>query len=423
MSTPIRQRGRAGPYRRLEVAALCLLVALGAGVTRVAGQQGSPAARSRASRSWRELQPTGEGPLPSASRRAAAWNRSLSPRMPDSRPVAKGSSVYEIVAAVPDTGFRPLAARESCRRALLATPFAENDPARPDFNELTLQPLRLWGQLSEHTPWMLPAHVLAANPFYVADPSLSSIKGYRRCALVGSAGVLKGSRWGRAIDNPREYDAIIRLNNAPTQGFEADVGARTTVRFIQDWHLSAKNLPMLKNTQPAGFAMVWPSPTRPGLGSQRGRFGGPSAGERDKVSAAQNELERARPNITMTRISDLVYHTSAIIGQQLNGRFPPHVPSSGWYGILMSLNICSSLDIIGYSWGSAAETLQRRMGHTGDRQTAGTAYYFDKHANGRKDEAAYYRSRFERNPKSFHNLGNENAALRGLAEQCGFAIR
>eukprot|EP00873_Tetraselmis_striata_P040788 jgi/Tetstr1/461052/TSEL_006199.t1 len=72
----------------------------------------------------------------------------------------------------------------------------------------------------------------------------------------------------------------------------------------------------------------------------------------------------------MTRISDLVYHTSAIIGQQLNGRFPPHVPSSGWYGILMSLNICSSLDIIGYSWGSAAETLQRRMGAHG-RQADG----------------------------------------------------
>lgn len=93
--------------------------------------------------------------------------------MPDSRPVAKGSSVYEIVAAVPDTGFRPLAARESCRRALLATPFAENDPARPDFNELTLQPLRLWGQLSEHTPWMLvrsPAQAPAPAACHQSSP-------------------------------------------------------------------------------------------------------------------------------------------------------------------------------------------------------------------------------------------------------------
>lgn len=88
-----------------------------------------------------------------------------------------------------------------------------------------------------------------------------------------------------------------------------------------------------------------------------------------------------------------------------------------------ALHACSSLDVYGYSWDSAGETLQRRIRHTGDTQERGTAYYFDKHANGRKDEAAYYRSRQERNPNSFHDLVKENTSLRALASQCGFTMQ
>ncbi|XP_019720233.1 lactosylceramide alpha-2,3-sialyltransferase-like isoform X1 [Hippocampus comes] len=53
--------------------------------------------------------------------------------------------------------------------------------------------------------------------------------GCRRCVVVGSGGVLHGSRLGLHID---QYDVIIRMNNAPVLGYERDAGSRTTIRLI-----------------------------------------------------------------------------------------------------------------------------------------------------------------------------------------------
>jgi len=322
----------------------------------------------------------------------------------------------------PDTGFRPLAARDECRRALLRTNFAPGDKNGPSFSKDTLRPLRQWERLAQDSPWALPDHVLTQPVMYAAGEAPHSvISGYRKCAIVGSAGVLKGSKWGRMVDDTGRYDAIIRLNNAPTRGYEAHVGSRTTIRFIHDWHLSPKNLPEVKRTEGGGVVMVWPSPTVPH--GPRAAFGGPAPGERTKVSSALKELQNAGTNVTMSRISDLMYHTSAIIGQRHNGKYQPYVPSSGWYSVFAALNMCSSLDVIGYSWESAQETLERRRKATGDGRGKGTAYYFEKHANGLKDEDAYYRSRYERNPMSFHDLVKENGSIRFLADSCGFRMR
>ena len=49
------------------------------------------------------------------------------------------------------------------------------------------------------------------------------------CAVVASSGVLHGARCGSAID---AHDAVMRMNAAPTQGFEADVGNRTSLMVL-----------------------------------------------------------------------------------------------------------------------------------------------------------------------------------------------
>jgi len=50
--------------------------------------------------------------------------------------------------------------------------------------------------------------------------------GARTCAIVGNSGNLTGSRQGAEID---AHDAILRMNEAPTAGYETDVGSRTTI--------------------------------------------------------------------------------------------------------------------------------------------------------------------------------------------------
>lgn len=49
------------------------------------------------------------------------------------------------------------------------------------------------------------------------------------CAIIASAGSLKGSKLGDFID---DHDIVMRFNHAPTNGFEDDVGSKTTVRVV-----------------------------------------------------------------------------------------------------------------------------------------------------------------------------------------------
>ncbi|OCT82475.1 CMP-N-acetylneuraminate-beta-galactosamide-alpha-2,3-sialyltransferase 2 [Xenopus laevis] len=71
------------------------------------------------------------------------------------------------------------------------------------------------------------------NPYKQQDPMTC-----RRCAVVGNSGNLRGSGYGKDIDG---YEFIMRINQAPTVGFEMDVGSRTTHHFM--YPESAKNLP------------------------------------------------------------------------------------------------------------------------------------------------------------------------------------
>ncbi|NXK51751.1 SIA4B sialyltransferase, partial [Chauna torquata] len=71
------------------------------------------------------------------------------------------------------------------------------------------------------------------NPYRWHDP-----RRCRRCAVVGNSGNLRGSGYGHEIDG---HDFVMRMNQAPTVGFEGDVGGRTTHHFM--YPESAKNLP------------------------------------------------------------------------------------------------------------------------------------------------------------------------------------
>ncbi|XP_073461760.1 CMP-N-acetylneuraminate-beta-galactosamide-alpha-2,3-sialyltransferase 2 [Aquarana catesbeiana] len=71
------------------------------------------------------------------------------------------------------------------------------------------------------------------NPYKQRNPLVC-----RRCAVVGNSGNLRGSGYGKDIDG---HNFIMRINQAPTLGFENDVGSKTTHHFM--YPESAKNLP------------------------------------------------------------------------------------------------------------------------------------------------------------------------------------
>jgi beta-galactoside alpha-2,3-sialyltransferase (sialyltransferase 4A) len=61
--------------------------------------------------------------------------------------------------------------------------------------------------------------------FSAQSPVFSSRPRERICAVVGASRNLIGSRYGELID---AHDVVIRMNRAPTAGFESDVGVKTT---------------------------------------------------------------------------------------------------------------------------------------------------------------------------------------------------
>ncbi|XP_015273487.1 PREDICTED: lactosylceramide alpha-2,3-sialyltransferase [Gekko japonicus] len=66
---------------------------------------------------------------------------------------------------------------------------------------------------------LLPEHDL---------PEDIQLKHCKRCVVVGNGGVLRGLELGYALN---QFDVVIRLNNAPVQGYTDHVGNKTTIRM------------------------------------------------------------------------------------------------------------------------------------------------------------------------------------------------
>ncbi|CAH0557889.1 unnamed protein product [Brassicogethes aeneus] len=64
---------------------------------------------------------------------------------------------------------------------------------------------------------------------YIPKRGLFENKRFNSCAIVASAGGLKGSQLGPFIDS---HDLVLRFNHAPTIGFHDDVGNKTTIRLL-----------------------------------------------------------------------------------------------------------------------------------------------------------------------------------------------
>jgi len=76
---------------------------------------------------------------------------------------------------------------------------------------------------------------------------------FGKCAVVGNSGILTLSNYGKDIDN---YDTVVRMNQAPTSGYESKVGRKTSIRLLNRlWsygygrsrELHGKHLPLEKN--------------------------------------------------------------------------------------------------------------------------------------------------------------------------------
>ena len=75
-----------------------------------------------------------------------------------------------------------------------------------------------------------------SKPLLVCQNQSEKLLDGKSVAIVGNSGKLLHKRHGEAIDS---HDAVIRFNWAPTEGYEAQVGSKTTIRLSNTHYLKA----------------------------------------------------------------------------------------------------------------------------------------------------------------------------------------
>ncbi|XP_067845971.1 alpha-N-acetylgalactosaminide alpha-2,6-sialyltransferase 3 isoform X2 [Heptranchias perlo] len=188
------------------------------------------------------------------------------------------------------------------------------------------------------------------------------------CSVVSSSGQMLGQQAGRAID---QSACVWRMNNAPTKGFETDVGTRTSVRVV-----SHTSVPLLQQRQWHYFGesngtvyVVW--------GPYRNM-------RRDGKGATYNELRQIARNYPQAKIyvtteermnyCDKIFKLETGKDRVLSGTYL----STGWFTLVLAMDVCHKIHV----FGMINDTYCRAGGHKK------VPYHY--YEAGSRDECAEY---------------------------------
>ncbi|XP_010271703.1 PREDICTED: beta-1,6-galactosyltransferase GALT29A-like [Nelumbo nucifera] len=100
--------------------------------------------------------------------------------------------------------------------------------------------LRDWSRNKRYQPEIMSELIsLVKRPLDRHYGFGDSDRPYASCAVVGNSGILLKSEYGGLIDS---HEIVIRLNNARTEGFQRNVGSKTSISFVNSniLHLCAR---------------------------------------------------------------------------------------------------------------------------------------------------------------------------------------
>ncbi|KAG7462466.1 hypothetical protein MATL_G00185170 [Megalops atlanticus] len=167
--------------------------------------------------------------------------------------------------------------------------------------------------------------------------------GCSRCVVVGSGGVLLGSRLGGHID---QYDVIIRMNNAPVFGFERDAGSRTTIRLM--YPEAAPQSPREYQNTAIVALVVFKSLDLEWLASVVTKE---SLGWWSKLWFWRNVVESVPLQPENFRIlNPEVLHQTSLALQTYAKQQRKMVPTLGASAVVMALQLCDEVSLAGFGY-------------------------------------------------------------------------
>ena len=158
------------------------------------------------------------------------------------------------------------------------------------------------------------------------------------CAVVGNSGSLLLYELGTTIDM---HDVIIRLNAGPTQGFEAQVGSRTTLRLVNRVHLGYRGNNEESVLQHVSTPMALQQFTML-LGKARAQTAALAKGDGNATGSGLFDSQRAEATWTQTFLLDPAFHDRAF--QYID----KGVLSNGMYAVVLASELCAKVTLYGF---------------------------------------------------------------------------
>ncbi|KAL6456089.1 hypothetical protein MHYP_G00359400 [Metynnis hypsauchen] len=161
---------------------------------------------------------------------------------------------------------------------------------------------------------------------------------YKTCAVVSSAGAILKSSLGKEIDS---HDAVLRFNSAPTEGYENDVGKKTTIRIINSKVMGEPEQNFKTSSLYKNLTLVaWdPSPYSSDLHQW---YKNPDF----DLFAVYKDYRTLSPEQPFYILHPrFIWSLWNVLQANTNENIQPNPPSSGFIGIVLMMGLCEQIDV------------------------------------------------------------------------------
>ncbi|XP_027880602.1 alpha-N-acetylgalactosaminide alpha-2,6-sialyltransferase 6 isoform X2 [Xiphophorus couchianus] len=212
--------------------------------------------------------------------------------------------------------------------------------------------LILYGSNNSNDGIYIPFHVAISHAVKTADlRKLAGRDGYmpvfgnksmnlhcRNCALVTSSSHVLGSRAGDEIDRT---ECVIRMNDAPTSGYETDVGNRTTLRVVAHssvFRVMRRPNEYLRRTDSNSTIIFWGPPNKIWKDAKGTLF---RLIQRIGMTYSNLSFFSISPN-KMRKFDNLFSRETGRDRQKSHSWL-----STGWFTMVIAIEICDNIKVYG----------------------------------------------------------------------------
>ncbi|XP_010770192.1 alpha-N-acetylgalactosaminide alpha-2,6-sialyltransferase 6 [Notothenia coriiceps] len=158
------------------------------------------------------------------------------------------------------------------------------------------------------------------------------------CALVTSSSHVLGSRAGAEID---QAQCVIRMNDAPTLGFEADVGNQTSLRVVAHssvFRVVRRPSEFLHRPDSSPVIIFWGPPNKMGKDAK-----GTLYRLIQRVSTTYSNMSCFSITASKMRRFDSLFHRETGRDRQKSHSWL----STGWFTMVIAIELCDSIKVYG----------------------------------------------------------------------------